>query len=331
MDDGLGQGFNVAGQLMSGGMQATSGAIAAMAGLTAQVLNIAVRVGEEVLPMVFKVGKFAVKDVGYEKMLKGIGVLGGKGIEAHYKKKHGGSVKLKKLLKKKGEEVTCFRFPEEKRETVLKALQDRGVLFYTLPDLNEKDGMSEVMFHVCDIERVNQLADRLGLGKVVGVEEYLKNADPDTVDKAFEEAKEEAVKEGKAPTKTGQELEKANRREPVRQNTSTITVNKDTLLLEETKEHYVIKVPGAEEFFSVAKEQVESLESGKALRVYLQNDKTYMLYDRSGAMLGEKNGVDLQKKYHTLPERREYMKQLNKKVSKKPVKTGKRSPKKGKK
>ena len=325
--DGLGQAFNVAGQLLGSGAQAASGAIAATIGFAEQILNLTVHVGEQALPFTFKAAKFAAKDVGYDKMLKGMAVLGSKGMTAHYKHKHGGSVKLKTLLKSKGEEIACFRFPEEKAETVLKALQDRGVLYYTVPDLNEKDGMTEVMFHEADAERVNALSDRLGLGQVIGVEEYLHNADPETLEKAYEEAKEEAQKEGKTPRI--KKLER-DRKEAARQNTTAVTANKETLLLTETEEHVVIKVPGEEKFFSVSKADAEEMEGGESLRLHLGNDTAYTLIDREGNEAGSIKGKDLANAhFHSLEERREHMRTLNaskgkaRSAAQKPAGTGK--------
>lgn len=309
--DGLGQGFNVAGQLMGSGMQATSSAIAATIGFAEQILNLTVRVGEQVLPFTFKAAKFAAKDIGYDKMLKGMAVLGSKGLTAHYKHKHGGSVKLNTLLKQKGEEIAFFRFPDEKAETVLKALQDRGVLYYTVPDLNEKDGMTEVMFHVTDAERVNALSDRLRLGQVIGVEDYLGNADPETVEKAFEEAKEQAQKEGKTPGMDAKKLE-ADGKEAARQNTTAVTANKETLLLSETEDHVVIKVPYEEKFFSVPKTDVEEMEGNESLRLHLRNDTAYSLVDREGKEAGSIKGKELADgHFHNLEERREHMRELN--------------------
>ena len=61
--DGLGQGFNVAGQLMGSGVQAASGAIAATIGFAEQILNLTVRGRDCLLPVPGRKNRNCIKSI----------------------------------------------------------------------------------------------------------------------------------------------------------------------------------------------------------------------------------------------------------------------------
>lgn len=64
-----------------------------------------------------------------------------------------GKTDMRRLLMKGGD-LQVFQFPTEDTKKVEKMAKKYGLLYSVLPDINKKDGMSEIIFHTEAVPRV---------------------------------------------------------------------------------------------------------------------------------------------------------------------------------
>ena len=83
-----------------------------------------------------------------------------------------GKTSMKKLLMKGGD-LQVFQFKTEEAKEVKKLLKKYGVLYSELPDINTKDGMSEIIFHAEAVPRINMILKKLSQGRVGTFDEYI--------------------------------------------------------------------------------------------------------------------------------------------------------------
>ena len=87
-----------------------------------------------------------------------------------------GRTSVRRLLKKGGD-LQVFSFDTGDMAKVKELLKKHGVLYAMLPDLNKKDGKSEILFHSEAAPRVKAIIELLNAGKIETMEDYLDNAD----------------------------------------------------------------------------------------------------------------------------------------------------------
>lgn len=87
-----------------------------------------------------------------------------------------GKTSMKKLLMKGGD-LQVFQFKTEDAKEVEKLLKKYGVLYSELPDINTKDGMSEIIFHAEAVPRINMILKKLTQGKIGSFDEYIHDGD----------------------------------------------------------------------------------------------------------------------------------------------------------
>lgn len=97
-----------------------------------------------------------------------------------------GKVNMRRLLRE-GNELQVFQFPTQELKKVEKLAKKYGILYSMLPDINEKDGMSEFVFSVDALPRVNAMIEKLRDSKVMDMDGYLNNADPEETQRLIEE------------------------------------------------------------------------------------------------------------------------------------------------
>ncbi len=93
-----------------------------------------------------------------------------------------GKTSMRKLLMKGGD-LQIFQFKTEDMEKVKKLAKKYGILYSMLPDVNKKDGMSEIIFHSEAVPRVNMIIQKLKEGRIATFEDYLKDGDEKQLDK----------------------------------------------------------------------------------------------------------------------------------------------------
>ena len=85
-----------------------------------------------------------------------------------------GKTDMRRLLVKGGD-LQVFQFPTGDMKKVKKMAKKYGLLYSVLPDINKKDGMSEIIFHTEAVPRVNMMVQKLKFGRIAAFDDYLKN------------------------------------------------------------------------------------------------------------------------------------------------------------
>ncbi len=87
-----------------------------------------------------------------------------------------GKTSMRKLLMKGGD-LQVLQFETKDMKKVEKMAKKYGILYSVLPDVNKKDGLSEVIFHTEAVPRVNMMIQKLSFGRIATFDDYLKNGD----------------------------------------------------------------------------------------------------------------------------------------------------------
>lgn len=96
-----------------------------------------------------------------------------------------GKTSMRKLLSRGGD-LQVFQFKSEDLKKFEKLAKKYGIMYATLPDVNTRDGMSEILFHSEAVPRVNMLMQKLGFGKVANFDDYLKNGNEESLGKLMD-------------------------------------------------------------------------------------------------------------------------------------------------
>ena len=126
-----------------------------------------IRVTYEGIEMFFKVGSG-----GYRALKDMAGIL----KTLLDQEKLEGRTSVRQLLKKGGD-LQVFSFDTGDMAKVKELLKKHGVLYAMLPDLNKKDGKSEILFHSEAAPRIKAIIELLNAGKIETMEDYLEQAD----------------------------------------------------------------------------------------------------------------------------------------------------------
>ncbi len=87
-----------------------------------------------------------------------------------------GKTSMRKLLMKGGD-LQVLQFETKDMKKIEKMAKKYGILYSVLPDINKKDGLSEVIFHTEAVPRVNMMTQKLNFGRIATFDDYLKNGD----------------------------------------------------------------------------------------------------------------------------------------------------------
>lgn len=96
-----------------------------------------------------------------------------------------GKTSMRKLLLRGGD-LQVFQFNTEDRKKFEKLAKKYGILYSALPDVNSKDGKSEILFHSEAVPRVNILMQKLGFGRIANFDDYLKNGNEQQLGKLMD-------------------------------------------------------------------------------------------------------------------------------------------------
>lgn len=125
------------------------------------------------------------------------------------REKLAGKADMRKLLLKGGD-LQVLQFATEDLKQVEKLAKKYGILYSVLPDINKKDGMSEILFHTEAVPRVNMMLQKIKTGRIGTLDDYLKNGDEKELDKVFSILKGHKKGNGNLHTETLSEQEKAD-------------------------------------------------------------------------------------------------------------------------
>lgn len=107
-----------------------------------------------------------------------------------------GKTSVKRLLKSGGD-LQVFKFRTEDLHAVKKMADKYGILYSILPDLNKKDGMSEILFHSQAVPRIQSIMEQIQGAGIESMNDYISNAEPKELDTLTQEQEEEVWRDGK--------------------------------------------------------------------------------------------------------------------------------------
>lgn len=149
-----------------------------------------------------------------------------------------GKTKMKKLLMKGGD-LQVFQFPTKETKTVKKLLKKYGVLYSELPDINKKDGMSEIIFHAEAVPRINMILRKLTQGKIGSFDEYVQGGDSKNYDKLMRFLK--GQKQGNAFVHDDETRGAEETLEDLIQKVGLFATEKEEISVEEVKDKFSLK------------------------------------------------------------------------------------------
>lgn len=206
--------------------------------------------------------------------------------KSYKEKTMSGEVKLKKLLEAADGDIRLLKIPEDKKEEVAKALKKYQIKYSLMPDLNLADGKCEFGFAVTDLPRVNSLIESLKLGEVISQADYVKNGDPEILDKLANNIAENEKKELAT-------VQVADKR--------FITVSEE-LIAEETENALKTRVPGTwgenVRYLWLDKDKVKDINDDKTILTYLDKNKEYELFSVDDKVVDTIKGESLGEEHY---------------------------------
>lgn len=187
-----------------------------------------------------------------------------------------GKTDMRRLLMKGGD-LQVLQFPTEDMRKVEKLAKKYGLLYSVLPDINKKDGMSEIIFHTEAVPRVNMMIQKLKSGRISTFDDYLKNGDEKEMDKVLSFLK--GQKNGKRGDRSPQNLhtEEAARAgealDGLIEKVGSYAMEKKSISVEEVKENFSLENEQAEKVVGeLLRIGVLSKEEGGQHRVIMDKD-----------------------------------------------------------
>lgn len=182
-----------------------------------------------------------------------------------------GKTSMKKLLMKGGD-LQVFQYKTDEAKKVEKLLKKYGILYSVLPDINKKNGMSEIIFHAEAVPRMNMIAKKLTHGKIGSFDDYVQDGEEKELDRLLKFLKGQKVGNALAHTEEGVLANEMV--ESLIQKVGMFAADKKQLSVEEVRENFRI---GREE----AEEVVAKLESLGLLDVADEHGQHTVLMDKA--------------------------------------------------
>ncbi len=154
-----------------------------------------------------------------------------------------GKTDMRRLLMKGGD-LQVFQFPTEDTKKVQKMAKKYGLLYSVLPDINKKDGMSEIIFHTEAVPRVNMMIQKLKSGRIATFDDYLKNGDEKEMDKVLSFLKEQ--KKGNDSLHTVEAARAGEALDGLIEKVGSYAMEKRSISVEEVKENFSLENEQAE-------------------------------------------------------------------------------------
>lgn len=155
-----------------------------------------------------------------------------------------GKTDMRRLLMKGGD-LQVLQFPTEDMKKVEKIAKKYGLLYSVLPDINQKDGLSEIIFHTEAVPRVNMMVQKLKSGRIATFDDYLKNGDEKEIDKVFSFLKEQ--KKGNENLGTVEAAKAGKALEGLIEKVGSYAIEKKSISVEEVKENFSLERGQAED------------------------------------------------------------------------------------
>lgn len=181
-----------------------------------------------------------------------------------------GKTDMRRLLMKGGD-LQVFQFPMEDMKKVQKMAKKYGLLYSVLPDINKKDGMSEIIFHTEAVPRVNMMIQKLKSGRIATFDDYLKNGDEKEMDKVLSFLK--GQKKGNENLHTEEAARAGEALDGLIEKVGSYAMEKKSISVEEVKENFSLENEQAEKVVGqLERIGVLSREEGGQHRVLMDKD-----------------------------------------------------------
>lgn len=183
-------------------------------------------------------------------------------------KKSRGKISLKTMLKEKNG-ITLFSLKKDELSVFAKAAKAYGIKYCIVKDKNAKDESNlDIFVRALDAPVINRI-----------IEKYKMNAVKQDVEIAGEKD------QGKSETRTEKEnLSGKDYSEEFEK--GDVTINLDTLLIEENETSYVTRVPGTYGknvlYLTVDKADAELIYNDSSFKYHIESDAEYELTDKEG-------------------------------------------------
>lgn len=209
-----------------------------------------IRVGYDGIEIAMKIGSGAI-----EQTKKAIDFL----IALLDHEKTMGKTDMRKLLMKGGD-LQVLQFPTGEMKQVEKLAKKYGILYSVLPDINQKDGMSEIIFHTEAVPRVNMMIQKLKSGRIATFDDYLKNGDEKELDKVVSFLK--GQKKGNDNLHTAEAAKANEMMDGLIEKVGMYAMEKSNISVEDVKEKFSIDSKQAENVIG-SLEKIGVLEKGE--------------------------------------------------------------------
>lgn len=181
-----------------------------------------------------------------------------------------GKTDMRRLLMKGGD-LQVFQFPTEDMKKVEKMAKKYGLLYSVLPDINKKDGMSEIIFHTEAVPRVNMMIQKLKSGRIATFDDYLKNGDEKEMDKVLSFLK--GQKKGNENLHTEEAARAVEALDGLIEKVGSYAMEKKSISVEEVKENFSLENEQAEKVVGqLERIGVLSKEEGGQHRVLMDKE-----------------------------------------------------------
>ena len=189
-----------------------------------------------------------------------------------------GKTDMRRLLMKGGD-LQVFQFPTEDMKKVQKMAKKYGLLYSVLPDINKKDGMSEIIFHTEAVPRVNMMIQKLKSGRLATFDDYLKNGDEKEMDKVLSFLKEQ--KKGNDSLHTEEAARAGEALDGLIEKVGSYAMEKKSISVEEVKENFSLENEQAEKVVGQL-ERIGVLSKGEGGQHRVLMDKDMFLNRMKG-------------------------------------------------
>ena len=181
-----------------------------------------------------------------------------------------GKTDMRRLLMKGGD-LQVFQFPTEDMKKVEKMAKKYGLLYSVLPDINKKDGMSEIIFHTEAVPRVNMMIQKLKSGRIATFDDYLKNGEEKEMDKVLSFLK--GQKKGNENLHTEEAARAGEALDGLIEKVGSYAMEKKSISVEEVKENFSLENEQAEKVVGqLERIGVLSREEGGQHKVLMDKD-----------------------------------------------------------
>lgn len=221
-----------------------------------------------------------------------------------------GKTSVKKLLKFGGD-LQVFQFRSEDLQKVRKMADKYGLLYAVLPDLNQKDGMSEILFHSQAVPRIKAIMEQIQGSRMESMDDYFSNADRTEVGKMVQEYEKNyerargqdprigtgAVLDASMQNKTSsdhiKDIRRVQKEYTKNPNVNGITIARK-LVMAETDKGIKTRIPYRQnEYIWLPKSEITWINKDKTVYAGLEKEREYQIVDAADHLIRSMTGQQL--------------------------------------